>query len=118
VAAAIGSRIDVLRLAGSPVDEVRVAGGGARLEVMGQVKADLFGVPVVHLAHDTTAMGVAMLAASAAGHADAAREAIAASVGAGRRFEQSSRAVDVMAQRQRWYRSVRPSPAVHRLVET
>jgi xylulokinase len=80
VAGAVASRIAVLTQSEVPFDELRVAGGGARLAVMGQIKADLMGRPVLHLDADATAVGVAMLAASSAGFADDAAKAVPGSL--------------------------------------
>jgi xylulokinase len=112
VAAAVVSRVELLCVV--PPSELRVAGGGARLDVLGQVKADLLGVPVVHLLTDTTAIGAAMLAAEGAGFGDEAARAIAGTLTNGQRFVPTGRAGDAMAERRRWYRRVRRSRAAHR----
>ena len=73
-------RSAVLERAGSPVQELRVGGGGAHLAVLGRIKADVLGRPVRHLDVDPAAMGAAMLAGEAAGVGPQAREAIARAV--------------------------------------
>jgi sugar (pentulose or hexulose) kinase len=105
VALAVAERVRVLRRAGCPVDELRVSGGGARLDVLGQLKADALGVPVRHLAVDASAVGAAMLAAGAAGYADEAREALAALVDRARVFEPDPAGVVALAQRAGPFRS-------------
>ena len=112
VAAAVVSRVELL--CDPPPSELRVAGGGARLDVLGQVKADLLGVPVVHLLTDTTAIGAAMLAAEATGFGEQAACAIAGTLTSGRRFVPTGQAGDAMTERRSWYRRVRRSRAAHR----
>jgi sugar (pentulose or hexulose) kinase len=90
VALTLRGLLDILRRAGSRVEELRVSGGGTRLAILGQIKADVLGVPVVHLEIDATALGAAMLAASAIGYGDQAAAAIEAAVHGGRRFEPGS----------------------------
>ena len=46
----------------SPVTELRVSGGGARIRGWGQIKADVTGVPVETIPLDAASRGVAMLA--------------------------------------------------------
>ena len=41
--------------------ELRVGGGGARLPLSGQLKAELLGLPVLHLDLDPAGFGVAMI---------------------------------------------------------
>jgi xylulokinase len=83
------SCVELLESAGSPVTELRVAGGSARLDVLGQIKADVIGRPVVNLDVDAAALGAAMLAAGGVGRSDEAEGAIAAARQRGRRFEPS-----------------------------
>lgn len=72
VAAAVTGLVTVLREAGCPTDELRVAGGGTRLPTLGQAKADLLGLPVLHLDVDSSPLGAALLAAASAGFEDVA----------------------------------------------
>ena len=110
VALGVAETVGVLAAAGSPCSELRVAGGGARLDVLGALKADALGVPVRHLEDDTAAVGAALLAASATGHDDVARAAIADGVTRGRVFEPSGGSG--MAVRREWFERVRPAEAV------
>ncbi|MGH2353030.1 MAG: FGGY-family carbohydrate kinase, partial [Chloroflexota bacterium] len=56
------------RLAGQPAEEVRVAGGGARLQFWSQIKADVTGRPLRPCATtENGVLGAAMLAALGAG---------------------------------------------------
>ena len=73
VALAVRSVLAVLEQAGSPLTELRTGGGGARIDLAGQLKADLLGRPVVHLDIDPAGFGAAMLAAGAAGLSGEAR---------------------------------------------
>jgi xylulokinase len=77
VACGVRSRLDTLGRASTPATELRVSGGGAGMRVWNQVKADVTGIPVVHVAGDSTAAGAAMLAGLGAGIYRDAAEAVA-----------------------------------------
>jgi sugar (pentulose or hexulose) kinase len=104
--------IEILSAAGSACDELRVAGGGARLDALGAIKADVLGVPVAHLEADTAATGAALLAAEAAGYGEEAIRAIDAAVARARGFEPESRAAEPLRVRREWFAEVRASSAV------
>lgn len=112
VAFGVAETLSILTAAGAPLDELRVAGGGARLPVLGALKADVLGVPVAHLAADTASVGAALLAARAVGHGDAADAAIAAATAQARRFEPAAAAAPALRERLEWFRAVRASSAV------
>lgn len=114
VAAGVCGVVDVLRRAGSPLDELRVSGGGARLAVLGQLKADLLGAPVAHFPADASAIGAALLAARGVGYADEATAALARLVVGAERFEPDPARVEAVAERRAWIERVRTAPAVHR----
>lgn len=114
VAAGVAGVVDILRRAGSPLAELRVSGGGARLAVLGQVKADLLGAPVVHFQADASAVGAALLAAGAAGYADEAAAAVAGLVAGADRFEPDPALHAAVAERRAWIERVRRAGAVHR----
>jgi xylulokinase len=80
IALSVAAVLRTLREAGSPIGELRVGGGGAHTQLAGQLKAELLGLQVMHLDLDSAGFGVAMLAASAAGMADDAADAIKAAV--------------------------------------
>lgn len=101
VAAAVGQRVDVLRQGGCPVTELRAAGGGTRSSVLGQLKADALGVPVLHFDIDTSALGAAVVAARATGFGEEADAAMWAAHRRSRRFEPDDAAVLVAADRRR-----------------
>jgi glycerol kinase len=118
----------VLAQAGSPLTELRVGGGGARLGLAGQLKADLLGCRVLHLDLDPAGFGAAMLAADAAGLAresggaggaggagrvGEAGAAVAATVRRARRFVPSRWGSAFERDRAAWFDQVRPSAAVH-----
>jgi xylulokinase len=67
VACGVRARLDTLGRASTPATELRVSGGGAGMQVWNQIKADVTGIPVVHVAGDSTAAGAAMLAGLGAG---------------------------------------------------
>jgi sugar (pentulose or hexulose) kinase len=128
VSLAVRSVLAVLAQAGSPLTELRVGGGGARLGLAGQLKADLLGCRVLHLDLDPAGFGAAMLAADAAGLAresggaggaggagrvGEAGAVVAATVRRARRFVPSRWGSAFERDRAAWFDQVRPSAAVH-----
>ena len=113
VALGVRSVLAVLEQAGSPLSELRVGGGGARMDLAGQLKADLLGRPVVHLDIDPAGFGAAMLAADAAGLSGEAGAAIATTVRRARRFAPSGSLSAFEGERAAWFYRVRTSAAVH-----
>lgn len=91
---------------------LRVAGGGARVPVLGQIKADALEHPVRHLGHDSAPVGVALLAASRTGYAAEVRAATAANLGRARVFEPQPMSADAIRERYAWFLDVRASEAV------
>jgi xylulokinase len=67
VAFGVRARLDTLQRASIPATELRVSGGGARIALWNQIKADVTGTPVVCVPGDSTAAGTAMLAGLGAG---------------------------------------------------
>jgi sugar (pentulose or hexulose) kinase len=122
VSLAVRSVLAVLAQAGSPLTELRVGGGGTRLGLAGQLKADLLGCRVLHLDLDPAGFGAAMLAADAAGLSGAAGEGLSGAAGAAvaatlrraRRFVPSRWGSAFERDRAAWFDQVRTSPAVHR----
>jgi xylulokinase len=112
IAFAVAETASVLVKAGSPLQELRVGGGGGRLAALGALKAAALGCPVAHLEHDSAPLGVAMLAARAAGYAEEAQAAIETGVARARRFEPEPRLAELVASRYRWFADVRESGAV------
>lgn len=112
LAFAVCETVSVLTAAGAPLQELRVAGGGARLPALGQVKADVLEHPVRHLAHDSAPVGVALLAASRTGYADEVRAAAAANLARARLFEPQPMSADAIRERYAWFLDVRASEAV------
>jgi xylulokinase len=113
VALGVRSVLAILEQAGSPLSELRVGGGGARLSLAGQLKADLLGRPVAHLDIDPAGFGAAMLAAGAAGLSGEAGAAIAATSRRAQRFAPSGSLRAFEGERAAWFDQVRPSAAVH-----
>ena len=112
VALAVRSSLIVLQEAGSPLEELRAGGGGARLPLVGQLKADVLGRPVLHLEGDAAAIGTAMLAGAEAGIGEDARRAISLAVGRARRFEPDAWGTEVAAVRAKWFDDVRAEAAI------
>src|SRR5580704_18895506 len=67
VAFGVRARLETLGLASAKATELRVSGGGARIALWNQIKADVTGTPVVYVPGDSTAAGTAMLAGLGAG---------------------------------------------------
>jgi xylulokinase len=111
VAFGVAETLAILVAAGSPCEELRVAGGGARMPALGAIKADALGVPVAHLEADTAPVGVALLAATGAGFAHEAQAAIAAGLARATRFEPSPRGRESLLARFAWWSALRASEA-------
>ncbi|HEX9519897.1 MAG TPA: FGGY family carbohydrate kinase [Streptosporangiaceae bacterium] len=114
VALAVAAVLRELDEAGSQVGELRVGGGGAHTRLVGQLKAELLGLPVLHLDLDPAGFGVAMLAASAAGMSGEASAAIAAVVGRALVLRPTRAGVRRAAERFEWFASTRSARAVRR----
>jgi xylulokinase len=67
VAFGVRARLETLERASAKATELRVSGGGARIALWNQIKADVTGTPVVCVPGDSTAAGTAMLAGLGAG---------------------------------------------------
>ncbi|HWE10850.1 MAG TPA: FGGY family carbohydrate kinase [Solirubrobacteraceae bacterium] len=112
IAFGVTETVSVLTSAGSPLDELRVGGGGARLATLGQLKADALERPVRHLEHDSAPVGVALLAAGMTGWRAEAEAALAANLERARCFEPGAGSGEPIRERYRWFLSVRDSPAL------
>ena len=113
VALGVRAVLQILQQAGSPLAELRVGGGGARIGLSGQIKADLLGRPVLHLDLDPAGFGAAMLAAAAAGMPDEAAEATRAVRRRARRFTPSRWGSKFELHRAAWFDQVRAGAAAH-----
>jgi xylulokinase len=113
LALGVRAAISVLERAGAQVNELRVGGGGARMDLVGQLKADLLGRAVLHLRLDPAGFGAAMLGAEAAGLGDEARSASRAVVAQARQFAPSPWGTRFERCRIAWFDQVRASAAVH-----
>jgi sugar (pentulose or hexulose) kinase len=111
VAFAVAETVSVLRVS-SPLHELRVGGGGARLTILGQIKADALGVAVKHLRHDSAPVGAALLAARQTGFADEARAGLRANLEQAACFEPDAAAAAAVRERYSWFLEVRASQAV------
>jgi sugar (pentulose or hexulose) kinase len=78
VAFGVRARLHTLERASAPATELRVSGGGARIALWNQIKADVTGTPVVCVPGDSTAAGTAMLAGLGAGVYHDVAQAVAA----------------------------------------
>lgn len=113
VAMAVAEMIDVLRRAGSPLDELRVSGGAARVDLLGQIKADLLEATVLHLSTDASATGAALLAAKSAGFSEATRNATTRILTEAKRFSPNPRLAEMLGVRRAWFNRVRRGAAMH-----
>jgi hypothetical protein len=68
---------------------------------------------VLHLPHDTTALGVTMLAARAIGLESEASAAIKAGLARARHFEPSAWGTEAIAPRAAWFEKVLLDPIIH-----
>jgi xylulokinase len=114
VALSVAAVLAVLEAAGSAAAELRVGGGGAHTQLAGQLKAELLGIPVRHLDLDSAGLGAAMLAASAAGHADEAGRAITAAVARARTLRPTPAGQARESARFAWFLATVAAAAVHR----
>ncbi|HSR83494.1 MAG TPA: FGGY family carbohydrate kinase [Streptosporangiaceae bacterium] len=114
VALAVTAVVQELADAGSPARELRVGGGGTHLRLVGQLKAELLGIPVLHLDLDPADFGAAMLAAASAGLADAAANAIDAVVRRAVTLHPTTAGQRRERARLDWFLSIRTARAVHR----
>jgi xylulokinase len=112
LAFAVTETVSVLTAAGSPLDELRVAGGGARVSTLGEIKAAALGKPVRHLAHDSAPVGVALLAAAHTGYAAEATAALSENLRRAHCCEPEARTAGAIRQRFNWFMDVRASAAV------
>jgi sugar (pentulose or hexulose) kinase len=78
VAFGVRARLETLQRADAQATELRVSGGGARIALWNQIKADVTGIPVVCVPGDSTAAGTAMLAGLGAGVYEDINQAIKA----------------------------------------
>lgn len=113
VAFAVGEMIGLLVRAGSPLDELRVSGGAARVDVLGQLKADLLSTGVAHLETDASATGAALLAASSTGFASDVGDATARALDEAKRFAPNPHLHEILNERRSWFQRARRSPALH-----
>ncbi len=113
VALGVGEVLKVLVAAGSPLDELRSSGGGARLDLLGRLKADILDCPVVHLEADATDVGCALLAGAAAGLEAESAAARARVLARGMLFEPDDAAREVVEVRSAWFRQALAHRATH-----
>ena len=114
VALGVTAVVRELADAGSPAGELRVGGGGAHLGLVGQLKAELLGIPVLQLDLDPADFGVAMLAAASAGLADDAAGAIDAVVRRALTVHPTTEGRRREHARLDWFLKTRTAAAVHR----
>ncbi|MFI5045862.1 MAG: glycerol kinase GlpK [Acidimicrobiia bacterium] len=97
--------VDAITRAGHAVTELRVDGGAARMDLLGQLQADVLGVTVHRSAVlESTALGAAFLAGLAVG-VWSSTEDVSHAWHADRTFVPRP-ATDLAAQRARWHRGV------------
>jgi xylulokinase len=112
VAFAIADQIELLRVGGAPVTELRVSGGDTRLRSWTRIKADVLGIPVRTVPGDAAVTGVAMLAGFGAGVYRDATEAIQRCVRPDAAIDPDPRTRDAYAAAAAAYRALSDTPAV------
>jgi xylulokinase len=112
LAFAITEAVSVLAGSRGPLEELRIAGGGARMNVLGQIKADALESPVRHLEHDSAPIGAALLAACNTGYAEQAGAALAANVARAHCFEPTTASGSAIRDRYQWFLEARESETV------
>ena len=112
IAFSVADTLTVLAGAGTPVTELRVAGGMAKLTELGRIKADALNLPVRHFAEDTAAVGAALLGAAATGFAGEADEAIRAALARASLYEPDKTASTCLTERREWFGAVLRSGAL------
>jgi xylulokinase len=113
VAFALHGVLSTLQDAGCQFDELRVSGGAAKHPLTSQIKSDVLDRVVVTLDGDTTAIGCALLAASGTGFKAEADHAISSVLSRAKRYRPSEWGRAIEAERAGWFKSVRPSAALH-----
>lgn len=98
VAFAYRDYLGMMAEAGAPIHEIHSSGGGARIDLWNQVKADVTGVPVVSVVSDATSLGVALVAATAVGLFPSLQEAVHRCVRVSRRYEPDAALADLYAE--------------------
>ena len=112
VALAVRERVRTLNRAGSPLDELRVAGGAAHLDVLGRMKADALGCPVLHLDADTAAVGTGALWLEARPEWNQRSKLPSLRSSRAKRFEPEVAAAEISALRGNRFDELRFSPAL------
>jgi xylulokinase len=102
--------IDAYEEIGIPIDELRAVGGGAKSDTWLQLKADVFGKPVMSLEiSEAACLGAALLAGSATGVYGSLDEAVALAVKTKRVFEPRAAEHDKYREKYALYRRIYPT---------
>jgi xylulokinase len=102
--------IDAFEEIGIPIDELRAVGGGAKSDTWLQLKADVFGKPVVSLEiSEAACLGAALLAGAATGAYGSVDEGVALAVKTKRVFEPRGAEHDKYREKYAVYRKIYPA---------
>jgi len=102
--------IELLRKAGVVINEFRAIGGGAKSEAWLQLKADMFGAPVVKLlVTEAACLGVALTAGAAVGEYSSFKEAVQAVVKPDKVFTPRRDRVKIYNEKMAVYRRLYPA---------
>jgi xylulokinase len=102
--------IDAYEQIGIPIAEVRAVGGGAKSDMWLQLKADVFGKPVVSLEiSEAACLGAALLAGTATGAYDSVDEGAALAVKTKRVFEPRKAEHEKYREKYNLYRKIYPA---------
>lgn len=103
---AIREHLDTMAEVGTPIQEMHVSGGGSRLSIWNQIKADVTGRPVISVDSDATALGVGILAAAGVGCYSSMEEAAAHWVRPSRAYEPDASLADLYAEQYARFRTL------------
>ena len=102
--------VELLHEAGAEVEEFRAIGGGAKSDFWLQLKADMYGRPVVRLeVAEAAALGMAIAAGTAAGVYDSMAQAVGRLVAPRDRFEPDPQRARYYDERLAQYREIYPA---------
>lgn len=114
VSLSVAAVLQVLAAGGSPVGQLRVGGGGSRMPIAGQLKADLLGLSVLHLDIDPAGLGAAMLAARSGGMTAEVDDPVEAILTRARTFNPTAAGQLREQARLEWFTRLRADSAIHR----
>ncbi len=102
--------LELLEKAGVHIEELRAIGGGARSAFWLQLKADIFGKPIISLdVTEAPCLGAAMLAGRAIGEYSSDEEAVAAAIHERERYEPDEKRHEIYTEKFQIYKEIYPT---------